>query len=170
MKPYEYREHGVDAKLTIKSCGDGQNGAHVEVDGEYIDVEASAVPAAALALYEAAGLPEPLVLRRPEHTGGIEYAGSSDRYAFTSRVGPKIAIGWRGIEPACFNPDEALEFAAHIAANALAIKGAEPDPAEVDELAMALVEGTGAMGIGGARPLARKILLAAWKREQDDDR
>lgn len=42
---------------------------------------------------------------------------------------------------------------------------AEPDPDKVEELAMLMVEGTGAMGIAGAKPLARKILRAGYRRE-----
>lgn len=122
-------------------------------------------PALIRALYESAGLPEPLILNRPEHTGGTEYAGKSDRYAYTSRVGLKVAIGWRGIEPGEFDPDEALEFAAHIAVNAEAVKRNEPEQADVDRLAM-LIELQG-FGLDYERcvKLARSILLDKYKRE-----
>lgn len=141
MKPYEYTEPGTEATLRIYPSS--QPDARVLIqDGGcpalYADVPPSEVPSAALALYEAAGLPVPLTVDCPEHTAGIEYAGSSDRYAYTSRVGSMVAIGWRAIEPKEFTPDEALEFAAHIAVNALAAKADEPDEADVDSLALAL--------------------------------
>lgn len=41
----------------------------------------------------------------------------------------------------------------------------EPDPADVDKLAMVLAEGNGAIGPDGARPLALRILRAGYRRE-----
>lgn len=170
MKPYEYAKPGSDSvQLQIVKAAGRINGARVAISDDsetaYVDVPASGVPAAALALYEAAGLPEPLILPHPALAGcDLAYFGNVN----VGRVGASVAVGWRGTEPQEFDPHEALELAAQIAVNAYAVMKDEPDPAKVDELAMLMLEGNGAMGIGGARPLARKILLGGYaKREAD---
>lgn len=62
-------------------------------------------------------------------------------------------------------PDLCRAMAALIAACADAAE-AWPSGAEVDELAATVAEAfTTGVGIAAARPLARKILLAGWKRE-----
>lgn len=164
MTPYEYTEPGNENRLSIWSASRSGEALVRVYDGDTatVAVPASEVPAAALALYEAAGLPVPVILTRPEYTGGIEHAGRTDRYAYTSRVGPRVAIGWRSIQPEELDPDEALEFAAHIAVNAHAAMRAEPDLAAVDHLADFI---GGGFDLENSRSLARKILLAGWKRE-----
>lgn len=171
MKPYEYDQPGCDVQMTITPtlAGDARVSILSGHPAVYIDISPAAVLGAALALYEAAGLPEPLILPRPEFTAGIEYAGSTDRYAYTSRTGAKAAVGWRGIEPVELDPDEALEFAAHITVNALAAKAGEPDPAEVEELAGVIHEANGNRGFAGAGEWDRGVARAAlrWMRERE---
>lgn len=170
MIPYEYTEPGTNVKLQIgpsnAELGEDAPGARLVIDGPFVDVEPSDVPAVALALYEAAGLPEPLILSRPERAGGIEHAGRDDRHAYTSRSGAKVLVGWRGIKPGELDPDEALEFAAHIAVNAEAIKQGEPDPGDVEALADVLRQHCGG-GPASYLPVARAVLPAGYKREPE---
>lgn len=177
MKPYEYAKPGSDSvQLQIVKAAGRSNGARVAISDDsetaYVDVPASEVPAAALALYEAAGLPLPMILDRPSHHYGIEHAGSDDRHANTSRSGSTVYVGWRGIEPGELTPDEALEFAAHIAVNAEAAKRDEPDPADVESLAKAMRDAIS--GYGVPLPLANADEVAAhaalrWMREREAD-
>lgn len=169
MKPYEYNEPGTDVLLRISPALSGD--ARVIIDSGkpsvHVDIDPADVPAAVLALYEAAGLPEPVMLERQ----GIPQDGSQVRYGdFTVKLSDGgVTVALPGIEPLPVPPRAALSLASYIATYAL-LAEAEPDPAAVDALAMVLVEGTGAMGIGGARPLARKILLAGYaKQEAVDD-
>lgn len=87
----------------------------------------------ATAMHEAAGLPAPLILGRPEATfeGGIHRAGSIE----VGRLGGRVTVGLYGIQPEEIEPAEARRLAALIAVRADEIQADEPDPAEVEELA-----------------------------------
>lgn len=113
------------ARLTVsKPCG--------------IHVEGADFPALAGALYEAAGLPAPVILERP----GIAADGDGETgiNVFTVRMEPdlrSIGIRYHGANRAIIAPGPARKLASVIAAYADAAQAHqdEPDPAEVEELA-----------------------------------
>lgn len=172
VKPYE-RLDGADNELKIAPGLPGCAEVSVKEPGgdhAFAQLAADDVPSAALALYEAAGLPAPLMVDLPEYSGGIEYAGRGDRGAYTGRTGAKVTIGCRHGEPAELDPDEALKFAARIVVNAEAAKRGEPDPAAVNELADLIEREDYDLDYQERYGLARAVLLAGWKRETDSAR
>ena len=167
MEPYQYEDAGVVLKIG-PSLGGAARLRITDTDDQtlYAEVRPQAVPGAALALYEAAGLPAPLILPRPEQTPLLFFRGD----IFTGRLTSKVTVGLRGIQPEELDPDAALELAAHIAVNAEAVKrDREPDPDEVNRLATVIHRrvqcNTSPDPCGGCLEVARLVLLGGWKRE-----
>ena len=174
MKPYEYHDPGCDARLEIRPCLNGGD-ARVTIDGARIYEAPADVPAVARALYEAAGLPAPLILDRPETGTGT--SGRNTRVGTWSvwLEGTRVRIedysdGLRGVDSRT-----ARLLAAVIAACAEA-PGREPGTGEAHSLAMALHEG-GCPGGGtctwspapGDLRDARAALAAGWTRAPEQD-
>lgn len=138
-------------------------------NGSLVDVDALDIPAITTAMYRACGQEPPVMLGRPE----VDLNGSTrvgDLHVWKEQSG---CVGFMAADPDVAARTGALRLEPHmvrqLAAVAIAYADAppQPDPAEVDALACLVMEvlNPGAMGIAGARPLARKILLAGWKRE-----
>lgn len=150
MKPYEYTEPDNGTKIEITR---GSAGAFVEVnsfgDAHIADVPKSEVPAAALALYEAAGLPDPLILPGVEPGAmlvrgphGEELADVSPSPAGSPSNAPGVMFslhaGERRVSVRLIG-DEPLRLASALA-NAMREAAAEPEPddAEVNALALTI--------------------------------
>jgi hypothetical protein len=185
MKPYEHADpSGADILLTIQPNGAERVRVRIDdCDGQHSAyLEPSAVPAAALALYEAAGLPEPLILPRvmPPLGGPWRPEKGAALWAARVRAGNapgEVRVGWGGAGPyEDMTPAKAREMAAVLAALADEAD-AEPDLAEVDELAEVIRAGLyppskeiGLRPDDADRAAARAVLLAGWKREPGSDR
>lgn len=132
-----------------------------------VHIEAADFPALIAALYEAAGLPAPVILERPGATfeGGVNRAGPIE----VGRLGGLVTVGLYGIQPEEIEPAEARRLAALIAICADEVQDGEPDPAEVEELATAIRTG---LHPGSGRPGEpdRRAARAAfrWFRERED--
>jgi hypothetical protein len=168
MEPYEYDQPGCDAQLVIMPTlgGDARvivNSGHPTV---YVDVPASEVPAAALALYEAAGLPEPVILPRPELPEGGKWRPAEGSRLVLSQQGNDVRVEFDITNGASSTmpPAKAREMAAVLAVLADEAD-AEPDPAEVDRLAALIKAEDYDLNYPSRCELARSILLAGWKRE-----
>ncbi len=176
MKPYENTEiPGI--KLVIRPTGTGFAQVMISDHSQlaYADIRPSEVPAAALALYEAAGLPQPVILDAPTTLSGkpltvgtpaapVEFTDSSSLFASDGRVFLALDPKRDGL-----TPKEARKLGAALAVHADAAE-AEPDPAEVEELAVVL-HADRRCCVGGPsdsdRNAARAVLLAGWKREPE---
>lgn len=141
MKPYEYTEAADGENLRIEPGPHGGAWLIVQNYGasRIIEVDPSAVPAAALALYEAAGLPAPVILPRVMHPLSGPWRLSEGSTLTASCYGKQVRIAFDQVNgPAsAFPPAEARELAAVLVALADQAE-AEPDPAEVEELAEAI--------------------------------
>lgn len=147
-------------------CEDRSHVLFQVTDGDAVAdicVSKADLPSVVGALHEAAGLPAPVILERPDNPGvflslldGFDFeicSGRVDvtRHATSTRSGVLLEPAViRGIAAALALLAEDTER--------------EPDPADVDELAMVLAEGNGAIGLDGARPLALRILRAGYRR------
>jgi hypothetical protein len=117
----------VSGETALPGC------ARVWVSGRCgIHVRAAGFPAFIAALYEAAGLPAPVILERP----AVPKDGARLRFGkFGMRMlNGGIAFSLPGVEVEAVPPGAARELAAHIAAYADEAEG-EPDPDDVTELA-----------------------------------
>ena len=139
----------------------------VATSGQAFIVDPLEIPAIASAMYQACGQAPPVILPRPATAASGTHTVLGTIYPFRSAKGARVGFG-RGTGDIYLEPGHARELAAVIAAYADAAEP-EPDPADVDALAMVMVDGTGAMGLDGARPLARRILAAGYSREARDD-
>ena len=150
--------------LTVEPA-DGDNPARLVTEAQGVTasfwVTGSAREEVGAAILAACGLPAPVVLERPEIDPAVSASDGDFRVWLSDGV--VVSLGGACIERSA---DRALGMAALLAAYALALKArkAEPPAAEVDALAMVLVEGRDAMGLDGARPLARRILAAGYRR------
>lgn len=140
MEPYEYMDPD-DRKLTIwPRNASASTDALVRIyDGDFatITVKQSAVREIAGKLYEACGLPSPVILERPEIT--IPANGDSVRCGDLSlrMYDGGISMGLPGVTAAAISPDALRRRAAFMAAYAEQAE-AEPDPEEVEALAKVL--------------------------------
>jgi hypothetical protein len=167
MKPYEYREPGCDVTIRIEPCGDSP-GARVRIGKPYIDLEPAEVPAAALALYEASGLPQPVILPWTAHDDGEPLPiGTADRNAYVAGCSLWVERGRVYLvqrNPVSgFDQGHAQLLATAIAMHANAIP--ELDAAEVDRLADLISAADYDLDYESRHALARTILLGGWKRE-----
>ncbi len=162
MKPYEWID--VDGRHLKITPGRGPV-AWLTVDdhgsSRTVEVESSAVPDAALALYEAAGLPEPLILENLPAPAGLAENGG----IYAGRRAGKVLVGRRHVQPEELDPDAALLLAASLARQALAIKSGEPDPDAVAALADVIEAEDYDLDYENRHALARTILLGGWTRE-----
>jgi hypothetical protein len=126
-----------------------------------IHVESADFPALIGALYEAAGLPAPVVLERP----GVPQGTSPLRYGdFGMRMHKGgIAFSLPGVEARAISPAAARELAAHIAAYADEADR-EPDAAEAEELTGFLVAAGAGLRTTGVDDIARAALR--WMRDK----
>lgn len=112
-----------------------------------------------VALWQQAGQPVPVITPRPAigtsgplEVHGIRLSAEPDRVV-------RVVMG-DGCLSRTIAPHAARALAGALVAYADAAESL-PDPAEVDKLAMVLMEGNPTvMGLDGARPLARRILAA----------
>lgn len=182
MKPFKVREAGqYGGWLTIEPEPEAP-GARViassYVPGEIaVTVSREDVPGTALALYEAAGLPEPVILDAPTMLSGapmtvgvpstpVPFTDDSSLFASGGRVFLRLDAKRDG-----FTPDEARKLGAALALHAAAAEG-QPGDEAVQELALAIHAANCADGSEcnyaptiDDRNTARAILLAGWKRE-----
>jgi hypothetical protein len=165
MEPWTYTD-GDKGELVISTCNPGEVTVQTQGNGSLAVVMADDLPEVTAKLYEACGLPAPVILARP----GTEMLGTPDLPV--RLAGFRI---WRGGSGVCIDstaafsslsPDVIRTLAAVLAVHAGEAE-AEPDPAEVDGLAAEImrVHNPGAMGLDGARPLARTFLL--WQRNRE---
>ena len=166
MEPYKYEIDGEG--LRIQPGPNGGAWVRVTTHGvaRIVEVEPSAVPDAALALYEAAGLGKPLILPRPLDLpiGTADQNANVAGYAVWLENG-RLFLDEFGIERGN-DPRNALLLAAAIAVHAEAAEGIHS--AGVESLAVAIHRAqcnTSPDQCDGCREVARKILLGGWKRE-----
>lgn len=166
MKPYTYLSE-TGAVLRVDFAGHvamlkvtGKNGGEA-----WVPVGPLEIPAITSAMYQACGQRPPVILDCPETRD--EYRAMPGSALKVSRNGTLVRVEW---DVACgvasnLPPGNARQFGAAIIALADEAE-AEPDPADVDELAVLLMDALnpGTTGIGGARPLARAILAAGYRR------
>jgi hypothetical protein len=164
----------VSGKVVLHAGDDGSElkaerwlagtGVALSVDdgGGLVDVSADDFPALAAGLYEAAGLPAPVILERPDVPEGS--FPLIHGYRLDARVnGRMVEFTMPGAEPLTLVP-AAVRGIAAVLASLAGQADAEPDPAEVDRVA-ALIASPGAMGIGGCRDAARRVLRAGYRPE-----
>jgi hypothetical protein len=147
-------EHGGVRLLTER---DG-HGEPVVIDpGDLVEITCE--------MWRAAGLPVPVITPRPDIDASrpLECHG----FLFSVRPGRMVRVGM-GATFEDMAPSSLRQLCGVGVAFADAAEQ-EPDPAAVDELALVLVEGRNAMGLDEARPLARRILAAGYRREARDD-
>lgn len=138
---------------------------HPDTVAFHLDGEAD-LAEVAVAMFTADGQPAPVITPRPEVTTRRHQFGPYLSLSVEPSRRVRVAMTGGGFEE--LEPSSARRLAGLLVAYADAAEQ-EPDPAEVDALAMVLMEGTGGMGLDGARPLARRILAAGWKREARND-
>jgi hypothetical protein len=138
MEPYEYMDPD-DRKLTIwpRNASASTDALARICDGDEatITVKQSAVREITGKLYEACGLPSPVILERPEFNPGRSLDRIGD--VQVGRLDGKVTVGLYQIQPETLTPAYARELAALIALHADQAE-AEPDPEEVDALAEAI--------------------------------
>jgi len=155
-------------ELTFLSEGDGS--VLLRHTGAGVCIAPADFPVIAACLYQAAGLPAPVILDRPEHPrASLVFEGVT----FTIRPGSGVDATrvHGGIQTGTlYEPDVLRRVAADLAALADEAES-DPDPAEVEELTRAIIQGTpdwhSASG-PAAGEIARAVLRAGWKREQRD--
>jgi len=120
----------------------------------------------AAAMHEAAGLPAPVILERPEVTfkDGVNRAGRIE----VGRLGDRVTVGLYGIQPEELEPDVARRLAALIAVRADEAQDGEPDPAEVEELATILHDAreVGVKGRHGEWDTSAARAALRWMRDK----
>ena len=114
-------------------------------------------------LYEAAGLPAPVILEPPGATfeGGVNRAGRIE----VGSLGGRVTVGLYGIQPEEIEPAAARRLAALIAVHADEAQS-DPDPAEVQSLADEMCADV--RRIGGSPPEEWRIAARAalrWFRD-----
>ena len=118
------------------------------------------------AMHEAAGLPAPVILERPEVTfkDGVNRAGRIE----VGRLGDRVTVGLYGIQPEELEPDVARRLAALIAVRAGEAQDGEPDPAEVEELATILHDAreVGVKGRHGEWDTSAARAALRWMRDK----
>jgi hypothetical protein len=115
------------------------------------------------AMYEAAGLPSPVILERPEMPPNGIATELGTVYPYHSRTGLLVGVGDR--DPGrLLNPDAARHAAAALAACA-DVAGPEPDPAELRELTGIFTEMRTIAIPPPPETLARAALR--WMRERE---
>ncbi len=144
------------ARLVITLPGIAYHPAAFWLDGETDLAEV------AVALFAANGKPAPVITPRPDVDTGRQY----DFGPLRMRVNPR-ARGVdleEGVSSWHWAPSVARQAAGCLVALADAAE-TEPGPAEVDALAMVLMESNPTvMGLDGARPTARRILAAGYRK------
>jgi hypothetical protein len=166
MKPYSHKD-GNGNELEIRG---EEAGARLLVCSGTYEAECLVRPgelaALAAALYKAAGLPVPVILPCPE---------TPDTTALPGALFTLGRPGFVDVEMSTGSGWNVSSVALRIYAASLAMLADEadsqPDPGEVNELAAVLMDELNprAMGLDGAKPLARAILRAGYRREAGDD-
>jgi hypothetical protein len=135
MEPYVYDGKYGSGRMAISQNSKEQKLAAVGVSGALpAYVAAEDLPEIAANLYEACGLPSPVILdpqQIPEDGSQVGYGDFR-----ISRDDHGVAFELHG-RATCMPPRAALVLAAYITAYAMQAE-AEPDPEEVEELARAL--------------------------------
>jgi hypothetical protein len=132
-KSFTDEDHRV---LLITSCETPGHALLRVNDGDVSEtcVGAAELPGVIAAMYEAAGLPAPVILERPETTPAGTSTAIGFVYPFRSARGDLVGVVTSEVRDAYLTPTEARKAAAVIAAYADEAD-ADPDPAEVEELA-----------------------------------
>ena len=178
MLPYRYLPRPGEE---IDVCRDSDSRCAVTVIkerlGTSVRISADEVPAVAAgiaaAMHEAAGLPAPVILERPE----IDPEGAAGVNVFTVGLDRdlSVCVSYGKQKPIPVAPSVARKLASVIAAYADAAEAARraPDPAEVEELAYILRAVTPGMAYPGEGDyklaVARGFAEAAlkWMRERE---
>ena len=169
--PYVYNPRPGD-RVTVSAAPGGRGcGLAVCADGAAMTgIPAADVPGVAAgiaaAMHEAAGLPAPVILERPEVTfkDGVNRAGRIE----VGRLGDRVTVGLYGIQPEELEPDVARRLAALIAVRAGEVQDGEPDPAEVEELATILHDAreVGVKGRHGEWDTSAARAALRWMRDK----
>jgi hypothetical protein len=170
MKPYRHEDDEHDWLTIAERDGlRAEDTAVIRACDNGVEITRADLPVITGKLYEACGLPAPVILERPNLTG----LGTED--SPVARAGFKVWRSAKGVhltevfpappEDGWSEPAHALELAAVIAV--LAERPPEPDPAEVGALAL-VIAGDCSAGIEAAKPTARKILLAGYAKGARD--
>jgi hypothetical protein len=124
------------------------------------EVTPAELPVITAKLYEACGQPSPVILERPSVSipAGGEPLFCGDLSLRTYEGG--VSMGLPGITAAAISPDALRRRAAFMAAYADALE-AEPDPAEVDRIALVIHKASCACGSQCVRPPANDDRKAA---------
>jgi len=136
MEPWTYTD-GDNGELVISTCNPGEVTVQTQGNASLAVVIADDLPEVVAKLYEACGLPSPVILERPGVSipAGGDPLFCGDLSLRTYEYG--IAMGLPGITAAAVAPGTLRRRAAFMAAYADAAE-AEPDPADVGALAKAI--------------------------------
>jgi len=162
--PFKHADRCDGSVLRIVPSVDFEGHAALSTEDGAVRVSAGDLPQVVAALYEAAGLPAPVILDRPEHP------------VLDLIPGVSFEVRNRGVEgirrPSATESGTLWEAATirHFAASLAVLADeaeAAPHPAEVAELA-AVIRSGGRDMLQGSGAIARDILRAGWKREPRD--
>lgn len=159
--------------MSIRWRGVDHHGNWLEIDGERCDghlddpcivvdcyhLHASVLPEFVAALYEAAGLPAPVILERPETVAQVIVMPGA-RFAVAGNAVEAVPFLQAAPKAEMLSPAAIRDIAAGLACLA-EVAGSGPDPAEVTELTKVLWD---AMKGGPAESAARAALR--WFRDK----
>jgi hypothetical protein len=166
METYTYKD-GMGGELEIRPGEGGRALVDMGTD-DRARVSADDLPEVIGKLYEACGLPSPVILERPSISipdGDPVRCGDLSLRMYEGG----ISMGLPGVTAAAISPDALRRRAAFMAAYADAVE-AEPDPAGIDELTgiLSAADPEEAHEMASLKALARAILAAGYSREARD--
>lgn len=142
-----YRHEDEDGDwLTITDSGDRDDAALIRAAQGGTEVTRADLPVIVAKLYEACGLPSPVILELPE-VGPESVVMARTVRAWLSKAGDGVSIGIDGNSDT-LTPDDAERLAAAVTALAARARAGAPDDAEVESLATAIHSATHGAGCG----------------------
>jgi hypothetical protein len=144
-------------------------GATLSVDnGSLVDVSAGDLPGVVAKLYEACGLPSPVILERPAVPEGEEWKPDGNSLLRVSRDRDRLTVRTTMDGGAAVLSPVAARAMAGVLAALAGEAEAEPDPTEVDDLAAAIraeFQGDGTPPTEWEKKTARAALR--WFKNQE---